>query len=180
MQYTEYDDGFEFTRSSYLNVAAILLIEILLFIGGIYSFFAIEAPYNYVVSAPISLFFLLIGLSVAPAITASKTQKNILVWGADKNGLIVPAKRSSYTEYHAPDVVPWEAIHSAIYAQNLIDRTVRFDVSTSINVLVVELKNGKKQLFSYPEDLECVLFDFFSLAEHCGNRTYRAEALEIV
>lgn len=180
MEYTEHEDSFEFTRSSSLNMAIILLVGMLLLVGGLYSLFSIDTPYNYIVAAPIFLFFLLLTLSVYPAITAFKMQQDVLVWGANKTGLIVPARKSSLVEYLAPDIVPWETINTATYAQKLIDRSDKFEVSVSVNILVVELKNGKRLLFPYPQTLEHVLFDFFSLAGRCENRTCRLEEVEIL
>lgn len=179
MTYTEHEDGFEFTRSSYSNLVIVLLIEMLLLIGSTYCFIAIDSPLNYLVATPIFFFFLLIALGIAPSINAFKKAHKVLVWGANRKGLVVPAKKSSFTEYHSSEVVPWGTINKVIYAKKLIDRTVRFEVSTSIHILVVELKNGKRLLFSYPEALEYALFNFFCLAKHCENRTYRAEELEI-
>lgn len=180
MTYTEYEDGFEFTRSSSSNLTIILLIEISLLIGGIYCVTTMESPSNYFVASPTLFFFLLIALGIAPAINAYKKGHKVLVWGVNKKGLLMPAKRSSFTEYLPSEVVPWETINKAIYAKKLIDRTEQFEVSTSTHILVVELKNGEKLFFSYPEALEYALFNFFSSAGHCENRTYKAKEFEIV
>jgi hypothetical protein len=175
--YTEHTDGFEFTRSSTLHLAIILLVEMLLFIGGIYCITVINEPFNYFVALPLLLLFVLIAMGIAPAINAHKNGHKILIWGANKNGLLIPAQKSSFTKYIPPLLVSWKSINKAIFTKKLIDRSVSSETSTSIYVLVVELENRKRILLSYPEEFEQGLFNFFGLAGHCENRTHTAQEL---
>ncbi len=179
MTYTENDNGFEFTRSSELHLAAILAVEILLFAGVIYCISAIQEPFNYFTAFVLILFFVLIALGIAPAFKAYKNGHKILVWGANGNGLLLPAHTSSLTEYIPPQVILWSSISKAIFTRKLVDCSIRSETSTSSNVLVIELSSKKRIFLSYTQELEQKLFCFFNLPEHCQTRTHMAEELEI-
>ncbi len=179
MTYTENNNGFEFTRSSEVHLAAILLVEILLFGGVVYCVIAIKEPFNYFAAFVLMLFFVLIALAVAPAYKAYKNGHKILIWGANSNGLLLPALQSSFTEYIPPQVILWSSISKAIFTKKLVDRSISFEKSTSLNVLVVELESKKIILLSYTQELEQNLFLFFNLPEHCHARTHVTEELEI-
>lgn len=179
MTYTENIDGFEFTRSPSLRLTLILLIEVLLFIGIIYCMVKIDSPSNYIIGIPLLFFFLLIALGIAPSISAYRSGHKILIWGANKNGLLMPPNKSSFTQYLSPLVVSWKSINRAIFTKKFIDRSISSEESTSMNVLVVELENKERMFLSYPEALEYELLKFFSLSGHCENRTHKAEELEI-
>ena len=179
MTYTESIDGFEFTRSPSLHLAIILLIEVVLFIGVIYFVTEVDSPASYIFAIALSFFFLLIALGIAPAINAYKNDHQILIWGANKNGLLMPRNTSSFTNYYPPLVVSWGAINKAIFTKKLIDSSDNSETQISMNILVIELDNKKRMFFSYPEALEYELLSFFSLSGHCENRTHKAEELEI-
>ncbi|MDO8343628.1 MAG: hypothetical protein Q7T48_10540 [Cellvibrio sp.] len=179
MIYTEREGGFEFARPPSLNLAVLLLMEALLLSGGIYCLVTVDSPANYFIASALLFFFLLIASAVFPAIHAYKKGSNIFVWGANKKGLLVAARESSFAQYHPPLVFPWESIYQIVFAKALIDRTVSFETSISNNVLVIELANKKRMLFSYPEVFEQNLFDFFSSAGHCDKGTSRANEFEI-
>jgi len=177
--YTEHTDGFEFTRSSALHLVAILLIEILLFIGIIYCIIEIDSPANFILAIPLLFFSLILALGIGPAINAYKNGHKILIWGANKNGLLMPPNTSSFTEYLPPLVVSWTSINRAIFTKILIDNSINSETSTSKNILVVELESKKRIFLSYPEALEYELLSFFSSYGHCENRTHKTEELEI-
>ena len=177
MTYTENNNGFEFTRSAELHLAAILVVEILLFAGVIYCISAIQAPFNYFTAFAPMLFFVLIALGIAPAFKAYKNGHKILVWGANSNGLLLPAQKSSLTEHIPPQVILWGSISKAIFTKKLVDRSIPSETSTSLNVLVVELENKKRIFLSYTQELEQNLFVFFN--RHCQTRTNVVEELEI-
>lgn len=179
MTYTENNHGFEFTRSSGLHLAGILGVEILLFTGAVYCISVIHGPFNYFAAFVLIFFFVLVGLGVVPTFKAYKNGHRILVWGANSSGLLLPAKESSFTEFIPPQVVLWNSISKAIFARKLVDRSIRSEASTSLNVLVVELESKKRIFLSYTQELEQKLFCFFNLPEHCQTRTHVAEELEI-
>ena len=179
MTYTENNNGFEFTRSAGLHLAAILAVEILLFTGAVYCISAIQGHLSYFAAFAFIFFLVLIAFGVVPTFKAYKNGHRILIWGANSSGLLLPAKESSFTEFVPPQVVLWSSISKAIFTRKLVDRSIRSETSTSLNVLVVELE-GKKEIFlSYTQEVEQKLFSFFNLPEHCQTRTHVAEELEI-
>ena len=179
MTYTENIDGFEFSRSPSLNLTFIILIEILLFIGIIYCIAKIDSPSNFIIAVPLLVFFLILALGIAPAINAYKNGQEVLIWGANKNGLLMPPNKSTFTEYLPPLVISWKSINKAIFTKKLIDHSIHSETSISNNILVVELENKKRIFLSYPEALEYVLLNYFSSSGHCENGTHKLEELEI-